>query len=234
MGISFAIPIDEAVRVSEQLRSGGKVIRGRIGVQIDQVAKDVAESIGLGKAQGAMVRSVESGSPAEKAGIEAGDIIVKFDGKPIDKFSDLPRIVGSTKPGNKSVVSVFRRGALHELTVVVAEVESDKVSAKVALPEEKAKASSAGKAFGLEVADLGAAQKKELGVKGGVRVEVAQDSAARSGLREGDVILAVANTEISSLKDFEAVMSKVDKSKPVNVLFRRGEWTQYAILRAAK
>jgi serine protease Do len=234
MGISFAIPIDEAVRVSDQLRGGGKVIRGRIGVQIDQVAKDVAESIGLGKAQGAMVRSVESGSPAEKAGIEAGDIIVKFDGKSIEKFSDLPRIVGTTKPGTKSAITVFRRGATRDLSVVVAEVEADKVSAKGAAVDEKNKTSSAGKAFGLEVSDLSSAQKKELGIKGGVKVEAAQDGAALAGLREGDVILAIANTEVGSVKDFESVMVKVDKTKPVSVLFRRGEWTQYAILRAVK
>ena len=105
MGISFAIPIDEAMRVSEQLRATGRVTRGRIGVQIGPVSKDVAESLGLGKQQGALVTGVEAGSPAEKAGVEAGDIITRFDGKPIDKVSDLPRMVGSTKPGSKSVVT---------------------------------------------------------------------------------------------------------------------------------
>ncbi len=234
MGISFAIPIDEAVRVSDQLRSAGKVIRGRIGVQIDQVAKDIAESIGLGKAQGAMVRSVEAGSPAEKAGVEAGDIIVKFDGKTIDKFSDLPRIVGDTKPGTKSSMTVFRRGTMRDLTVVVAELEADKVAAKEAATDEKGKSSSAGKAFGLAVSDLSGARKKELGLKGGVKVDQAQDAAEAAGLREGDVILAIANTEVSNVKDFEALMAKIDKSKAVSVLFRRGDWTQYGILRAAK
>ena len=97
MGISFAIPMDEAVRVSEQLRVSGRVTRGRIGVQIDQVTKEVAESIGLGKAQGALVRAVEPGAPADKAGVEAGDIIVKFEGKVVDKSSDLPRMVGAAR-----------------------------------------------------------------------------------------------------------------------------------------
>ncbi|NBT55627.1 MAG: Do family serine endopeptidase, partial [Betaproteobacteria bacterium] len=105
MGISFAIPMDEAVRVSEQLRVSGRVSRGRIGVQIDQVTKEVAESIGLGKAQGALVRAVEPGAPAEKAGVEAGDIIVKFEGKAVEKSSDLPRMVGSTKPGTRSALT---------------------------------------------------------------------------------------------------------------------------------
>ena len=118
-GISFAIPMDEASRVSDQLRASGKVTRGRIGVQIDQVSKDVAESIGLGRAQGALVRGVEAGAPADKAGIEAGDIITKFDGKAIEKSTDLPRLVGNVKPGTKSVVTVFRRGTSKDLSVVV-------------------------------------------------------------------------------------------------------------------
>lgn len=234
MGISFAIPIDEATRVSDQLRTGGKVTRGRIGVQIDQVSKEVAESIGLGKSIGALVRGVETGSPADKAGIEAGDIITKFDGKVIEKSSDLPRIVGSTKPGSKSTVTVFRRGASKDLVVVVAEVEPEKVAGRSAPKDPKPKASSAGQAYGLGVVDLTDAQKKELGLKGGVRVEVASDAAARAGLREGDVILAVANIEVANVKDFEAVLGKLDKSKAVNLLFRRGEWTQYAVIRPSK
>jgi serine protease Do len=120
-GISFAIPIDEAVRVSDQLRTSGRVTRGRIGVQIDQVSKEVAESIGLGSPRGALVRGVEPNSPAARAGVEPGDIILKFDGKDIDKSVDLPRLVGNTKPGSKSTLSVFRRGGQRELTVTVAE-----------------------------------------------------------------------------------------------------------------
>src|SRR6187551_2226693 len=140
MGISFAIPIDEAIRVSDALRSpAGRVSRGRIGVQIDQVTKDVAESIGLGKPQGALVRSVESGSPADKAGVEAGDIIVKFDGKPIERASDLPRQVGNTKPGSRSTMTVFRRGGSKDLAVTIAEFEPEKVVAKATAKEEKPK-----------------------------------------------------------------------------------------------
>jgi serine protease Do len=234
MGISFAIPMDEAVRVSDQLRASGKVSRGRIGVQIDQVSKEVAESIGLGKSAGAMVRGVEAGSPAEKAGIEAGDIITKFDGKAIEKSSDLPRIVGGTKPGSKSTVTVFRRGATKDLNVIVAEIEADKGVAKAPAREEKAKASSAGQAYGLGVVDLSEAQKKELGIKGGVKVEVVNDAAARAGLSEGDVILSVANVEVANVKDFESVLAKFDKTKALSVLFRRGEWTQYAVIRPLK
>ena len=124
--------------MSDQLRSTGRVTRGRIGVQIEQVSKEVAESIGLGKPQGALVRGVESGAPAEKAGIEAGDIITRFDGKQIEKSSDLPRLVGNVKPGTRAVVTVFRRGASKDLTVVIAEVEPEKPARRAAASEPKA------------------------------------------------------------------------------------------------
>ncbi len=231
MGISFAIPMDEAFRVSEQLRVSGRVSRGRIGVQIDRVTKEVAESIGLGKPQGALVRGVEPGSPAEKAGVEAGDIIVKFEGKVVEKSSDLPRMVGSTKPGTRSSLSVFRRGSQKELTVTIAELEADKPVAKAADKAEKPKASSAGQALGLAVSELTDAQKKELKLKGGVNVEATTDAAASAGIREGDVIVAVANVAITNVKEFESALAKLDKNKAVSVLLRRGEWAQYAVIR---
>ena len=234
MGISFAIPMDEAVRVSDQLRATGRVTRGRIGVQIDQVTKDVAESIGLGKPQGALVRGVESGSPAEKGGVEAGDIITKFDGKTIEKSSDLPRLVGNVKPGTRSTLTVFRRGGVKELSVVIAEIEPDKVARKTPDREEKPKATASAQVLGLTVSDLTDAQKKELKVKGGVKVDAAADGAARAGVREGDVIVAIANVEVASVKEFESAVAKIDKSKNVNLLFRRGEWAQYALIRPTR
>ncbi|WP_431313066.1 DegQ family serine endoprotease [Variovorax guangxiensis] len=237
MGISFSIPIDEAIRVSEQLRTSGRVSRGRIGVSIDEVTKDVAESIGLGKAQGALVRSVEAGSPGEKAGVEAGDIITKFDGKAIERPSDLPRLVGNTKPGTKSTLTVFRRGSARDLSVTVAEIEPDKPARAAAEREEpapKPSASAAAKSLGLAVSDLSDAQKKELKLRGGVKVEAATDAASRAGLKEGDVILAVGNIEVANLKEFDAAVGKADRSKPVSVLFRRGEWAQYALIRPAR
>ena len=234
-GISFAIPIDEAVRVSDQLKSSGRVTRGRIGVQIDQVSKEVAESIGLGQARGALVRGVEPNSPAAKAGVEPGDIILKFDGQTIDKSVDLPRLVGNTKPGSKSTLTVFRRGGQRDLTVTVAELEADRPQQRAAAPEPtKPQASAAAQSLGLTLAELNAAQKKELDLKSGVRVVSADGAAARAGLREGDVIVAVANTEVGSVKEFEAALARLDKTRPVNVLFRRGEWAQYAVIRPAR
>ena len=235
MGIAFAIPVDEAVRVSDQLRASGRVTRGRIGVQINQVTKEVAESLGLAKAQGALVRGVESGSPAEKAGVEAGDIITRFDGKTVEKASDLPRFVGSVKPGTRTSFTVFRRGANKDLSVVIGESEPEKVAArKSSEREEKSRPSAAAQLLGLSVSELGDALKKELKIKGGVKVDAATESGARAGLREGDVITQVANQEVLSVKDFDAVVARLDKSKPVSVLFRRGEWAQYALIRPSR
>lgn len=231
MGISFAIPMDEAIRVSEQLRTSGRVSRGRIGVQIDQVTKDVAEAIGMGKPAGALVRGVEAGSPADKAGIEAGDIIVKFDGKAIERHNDLPRLVGNIKPGTRSTLTVLRRGSSKDLMVTIGEVEADKVAQKASEPEEKPKASAAAQALGLTVSEITEAQKKELKIKGGVKVDAVTDAAQRAGIREGDVVTAVANAEVNNMKDFEAALSKADRTKPINILFRRGDWVQYAVIR---
>ena len=231
MGISFAIPMDEASRVSDQLRANGRVTRGRIGVQIDQVTKEVAESIGLGKPQGALIRGVEEGSPAEKAGIEAGDIITRFDGKAIEKASDLPRLVGNTKPGSRVGLTVFRRGANKDLSITVAEVQPEKTVAQKNQEERK---SNAAAPLGLVVGELTDAQKRELRVRGGVRIESVAEPASRSGVREGDVILAIANAEVLTVRDFETILSRVDKSRPVSVLIRRGEVAQYVLIRPSR
>ncbi len=233
MGISFAIPIDEAVRVSEQLRSTGKVQRGRLGVQIDQVSKEVAESLGLAKAQGALVRGVEQGSPAEKAGLEPGDIILKFDGKTIDKSTDLPRMVGNTKPGTRSNLQLWRRGSLQELPITVGEFEADKPVKKASAPE-KVPATTVAQVLGLTVADLTDAQKKELKLRGGVRVDAVAEPASRAGIQEGDVILALANIETPNVQTLEALAAKLDRSKAVSLLIRRGEWAQYTLIRPAR
>ena len=235
MGISFAIPMDEAMRVSEQLRASGRVTRGRIGVQIAEVTREVAESIGLGKAQGALVRNVESGSPAEKAGIEAGDIITRFDGRTIDKASDLPRMVGNAKPGSRGAITVFRRGQARDLTITVAELEPEQVARKPApRASEAPKPAGAAQAMGITVTELTDAQRRELKIKRGVRVEAAADAGARAGLREGDVILAVANIDVGNVREFEAAVAKADRSKPVNMLVQRGELVQYVLVRPAR
>ena len=232
MGISFAIPIDEAMRVSDQLRANGRVIRGRIGVQIAPVTKEVSESIGLGKPAGALVQSVESGGPADKAGVEAGDIITRVDGKVVEKSGDLPRLIGATKPGSKATLQVFRRGATRDLTVTVAEFEADRPTRRA--QAEPGNAPALKNALGIAASDLSEAQKRELNLKGGVRVESVEGAAARAGLREGDVILSVGNTEVADMKQFAAAVAKVEGARAVSVLVRRGEWVNYLVIRPGR
>jgi serine protease Do len=232
MGISFAIPIDEASRVADQLRTNGRVIRGRIGVQIAPVTKEVAESIGLGKPGGALVQSVESGGPADKAGVEAGDIITRVDGKVVEKQGDLPRIIGGMKPGTKATVQVFRRGTTRDFAVTVGEFEADRPAKRA--QAEPTPAPVAKNALGISASDLSEAQKKELKLKSGVRVDAVDGAAARAGLREGDVILSIDNTEVTDAKQFAALSAKVEKSRAVSVLVRRGEWVNYLVIRPAR
>lgn len=224
-GISFSIPIDEAMRVADQLRTSGRVVRGRIGVMIAEVTREVAESIGLGKPQGAMVRAVEPSSPAEKAGLEAGDIIVKLDGKPLEKSSDLQRGISAIKPGTKVTLQVFRRGVFKDVPVTVGEFEPEKPTT----PDGEGAAPSRN-ILGLTVDDLSDAQKRDLRLKNGVQVVKAEGPSAKSGLREGDVVLTIENTEIRDAKQFAAVVAKLDKKQRVTLLVRRGDWVNYVIV----
>ena len=230
MGISFAIPIDEAIRGSDQLRTSGRVIRGRIGVTIAPVTKEVAEAIGLGKPAGALVQGVEAGLPADKAGVEAGDIITKVDGKAVEKSGDLPRLIGAAKPGAKTSLQLFRRGQYRDVAVTVVEFEPDRPR-KVAQAAEPTPVPQAKTALGVAVADLTEAQRKELKLRGGVRVESVDGPAARAGLREGDIIVTLDNADVTDAKQFNAQVAKLDKSKAVSVMVRRGDWTNYVVIR---
>jgi serine protease Do len=224
MGISFAIPMDEAMRVSNQLKASGKVSRGRIGVAIAEVSKEVAESLGLPKARGALVRNVEAGAPADKAGVEAGDVILSFDGRLIDKSSDLPRIVGDTKAGTKAEMQVWRKGAQKELSVTVADLEpAEKVVAKKADPETPPNNKNS---FKVAVGELTEAKRRELGIKSGVEIQNLTDGPlSKAGARVGDVIVRVADVDISTVKQFENAVKALPKNKSVAVFIRRANST---------
>jgi len=228
-GISFAIPIDEAMRVQEQLRTAGRVIRGRIGVTIGTVSREVAEAIGLGKPQGALVTAVDPDGPAAKAGVEAGDVVLRFDNKAIDSQSDLPRTVGGTKPGTKSTMTVWRKGAQRELSVTVAEMAQEPQAARRG--ETPPRPSVPANALGLTVSDLAADKLKELGVKGAVQVDAVDGPAASAGLRAGDLILAMNNVDVVNAKQFNDQVAKLDRKKNVALLVRRGDATQFVIVR---
>jgi serine protease Do len=220
MGLSFAIPIDVANDIVQQLKSVGRVIRGRIGVVIQPLTKELADSFGLQKPQGALVSSVEKGGPAEKAGVEAGDVILRFDGKVVNSSEDLPRIVGSTKPGNRVTMQVWRSKASRDVQVTVAELQED----RTAQQKRGAKPQPATPGVqGMSVVDLTDAQRKELKVEsGGVFVNDAQGAAARAGIRKGDVILAVNNQDVKSVEHLRELMSGVEKGRIVALLIRRG------------
>ncbi|MEM5342342.1 DegQ family serine endoprotease [Paraburkholderia azotifigens] len=230
MGISFAIPIDEAMRVADQLKTTGKVTRGRIAVAIGEVTKDVADSLGLPKAQGALVSSVEPGGPADKAGVQPGDIILKFNGHNVDTATDLPRMVGDTKPGTKATITLWRKGQTRELPVTVAEMQPEKTAKadQKKAPTPKPRASNA---LGVAVSDIPAEQMKSLKLHNGVQVDAVDGPAARVGLQRGDIILRVGDTDITSAKQFEEVTAHLDASKMVALLVRRGENTQFVPVR---
>jgi serine protease Do len=229
-GISFAIPIDEAMNVQQQLRTTGRVIRGRIGVGIESVSKEVAEAIGLGAPpRGALVNSVEKDGPAAKAGVEAGDVILRFDGRAIERSSDLPRIVGGTKPGTSSTLIVFRKGAQRDLKVQVAEMPQDRP--RNARASETPKPAAPANALGLGVSDVSPDKLKELGIKGGVQVDAVDGLAAAAGLRTGDIITQMNSSEVQNARQFNEAVGKLDPKKDVAVLVRRGEASRFVIIR---
>lgn len=228
MGISFAIPIDEAMRVTEQLKATGKVTRGRIAVAIGDVTKEVADSLGLGRARGALVGSVEPGGPAEKAGIEAGDIILKFNGRDIEKASDLPRMVGDIKPGTRVPLQLWRKGATREVSITVAELDGD---AKVKTRgngsrDDSTPPAAKPNALGLIVNEIPDAKLKELKIKSGVEVEQSDGPAMRAGIRPGDIILRLGDSDVTSPKQFNELVKGLDKAKIAAVFVRRGDATQ--------
>jgi serine protease Do len=236
MGISFAIPIDEAMRVADSLRTLGRVVRGRIGVSIGNVSKDVAESIGLARAAGALVNGVERDGPAEKAGVEAGDIITRVDGKAIETSSDLRLAISNVKPGNKATLSIYRQGKPRDVGVTVGELDAPEAaaSARAATPAKPDSDAAARSPVGVAVVDLTDTQKRELKVKGGVRVESVEGAGARAGLRAGDIVLTVDNQEVGSSQQFNAIVGKLDRAKSVAMLVRRGEATTFLVIRPGR
>jgi serine protease Do len=225
MGLSFAIPIDVANDVAQQLRTSGKVSRGRIGVVIQPVTKELADGFGLPRPQGALVNSVEKGGPAEKAGVEPGDVILRFDGKAVASSEDLPRMVGATKPGSKVTIQLWRNKTSRDVQVVIVEIQDDR-SARQARRGSKPPAAAPSQ-NGLTLSDLADTQRGELKISGGVLVENAQGASARAGIRRGDVILAVNNQDVKSVEHFNQMMGQFDKGRIVALLIRRGSNSLY-------
>lgn len=216
-GLSFAIPIDVAMKVEQQLLDHGKVSRGRLGITVQEVTSDLAESFGMEKPEGALVSAVEQGSPAEKAGIEAGDVIVKFVGTAITRSGELPPLVSDVQPGTRVTVSVWRKGKIKEMSISVGEIPSDSNRVAVAAGDK-------GK-LGLVVRPLTPAERSETKVASGLVVErVSPGPAEKAGLRPGDVILSVNGEMVS---DAEQLRSQANTSGKHALRILRGNRTLF-------
>jgi len=229
MGLSFAIPIDVALDVQRQLRDKGRVSRGRIGVVIQEVTKDLSTSFGLDRPRGALVNTVEKGSPAARAGIEATDIILTFDGRPVESSIDLPRIVAATRPGSQVPLEVWRKGATKRLTITVAELKEDSVAAAETPPAPKP-AEAAANRLGIVVTELSAAQGKELGLTHGLVVTEVRPE-ARAEVRPGDVLLTLVHSgkqsPLKSVGQLNALLDGLDKNAVITLQVRRGNSTAF-------
>ncbi|KAF4533725.1 hypothetical protein B566_EDAN005775 [Ephemera danica] len=233
MGVSFAIPIDVAMEIQSQLRTSGKVSRGRLGVVIQEVSKDLAESLGLSKPMGAVVNAVEKGGPAEKGGIEPGDVILKFDGRPINASGDLPRLVGATKPGTRSVAQVWRKGTTRDITLTVGEMPDEKQA--TARQQRGGKApEQATNRLGLVVSELSGEQKRDLKMNSGLFIEDVRGSISRD-IKSGDVIVALiskgATTELRTVDQFNKLLNQFEKGSNVTLLIRRGEMQTFVTIK---
>ena len=221
MGVSFAIPIDLAMNIADQLKAHGKVTRGQLGIRIQPISGELAKSFGLSDAKGALIAGVDSDSAAARAGLKAGDVIVEYDGKKVEEFSALPPLVGATKPGAKATVVFLRDGKEQKTTVSVGEAPSEKLAQANAGKGEARKMSS----LGLSVSELDARERKALGIDGGVKVERAQGPAAKSGIRAGDVIVGVNGARITGTDDLGKTLEQAPKGAPLALLVKRGDST---------
>jgi serine protease Do len=203
MGISFAIPIDVAMKVKDQLQKYGKVSRGRLGVSIQGLDADLAQNFGLDKPAGALIANVESGSPAEKAGLLSGDVVLGVNGQKVTDSADLPRIIGDQKPGSVVRLSIWRERKARDINVTLGEQISEKTLA--ASPERKGSDNASGK-LGLTGRALTPQEASRLGVPGGVLVEGASGPSAKAGLQAGDVILGINNQAITSVEQFRKLL----------------------------
>jgi serine protease Do len=225
MGLSFAIPIDVALEVADQLKIHGKVSRGRLGVVIQEVTAELAKSFGLARPAGALIADVEQGSPADKAGLEASDIVLKFGGRTVESSIDLPRMVGATRPGTKVPLEIWRKGKAQTVTVTVGELPEETVGA-----EQPRKSAKRADRAGFVLSDLSPSQKKALDIDQGVYVEETQGAAARVGIRRGDVILAVNNQQVNSVERFAEILANTKKGQVIALLVKRGKTSTYVPL----
>ncbi len=231
MGVSFAIPMDVAMNVAQQLKSTGKVSRGQIGVSVGAVSSDVVKGFNLPDTRGALVNDVLAGSPAEKAGIEPGDVIRSVDGTPIDDSSDLPPVIGAMAPGATAKLAILRNGKPLERNVTLTRLdETDTAGNQRRVAPREPAAARAENRLGLVGEDIDAAQRRELGLKAGEGVALARiegKAGRKAGLRPGDIVLRVGTTPVGSVAALERELGKVRDDQTAMLLVRRGAATQF-------
>lgn len=230
MGLSFAIPINVATEIADQLKESGKISRGRIGVIIQEMTAELAESFDLSETNGALIVSIQKDGPADKAGIEIGDVILNFDGVDVASSSDLPRMVGNTKPNTKVLMKVLRSGEIKKVSIVVGEMQDDETSAS-SNEQDKPIVDSANR-IGLVLSELTAKKKKELDVNNGLLVDdIKPGVASRAGIRAGDVILGFNNKEMKTVRQFNLQLSKVEDGRNIALLIKRNELTTFITMK---
>lgn len=228
MGLSFAIPIDVAMDVADQLKNNGRVVRGWLGIAIQEVTEELTEALGLKDKSGALVAAVNKGAPAGKAGIEAGDVILKFNKKVIETSSDLPKYVRLTKPNNIVPVEIWRNGKTKILKVKIGEMPSDTMQASSKKPIKE----SANR-IGLVLKEATTKDKKMLDGRNGLVVMKASGPAVSSQIRDGDIILALNNTPVSSVRAFNREINKTPKGKTIALLIYRNGDTLFVPVKVA-
>lgn len=229
MGISLAIPIDEAMSVVDQLKTHGKVTRGRIGVQITNVSEEVASALGLKSSKGALVSQVEKDGPAAKAGIRNGDVILSFDGKEISQMSDLPRIVGAVKPGTKVDVELWRKGKAVKVNAKVAELTTGSATIKPA-----AEVTNEADRLGLQVEALTDEELKELGINSGVKVTYVTKPATSAGIVEGDVVTQINDSDDLDISAYKRIVKSLSADENAALLIVRGNNAQWVLVKPTK
>jgi serine protease Do len=220
MGLSFAIPIEMAVDVANQIKETGSVSRGWLGVLIQEVTRELAESFGMDNPHGALVAKVLDDSPAAEAGLQVGDVIVEFNGKKVMRSSGLPPLVGRAKVGESSRVTVIRDKKRRSIGVVIAQLPSA-ITQAAFTPEDSP--ASEDSALGMKVEELGSEARKRLKVEAGVQVTEVDESgpASDAGIQKGDVITMIDNREVESIDDFEKITDDLKAGKSVALLVQR-------------
>jgi serine protease Do len=216
MGLSFAIPIDVAIRVADQLRAQGRVIRGRLGVRIQEVTPELAVAFKLQRAAGGLVVAVEKPSPAEAAGLLPGDVILKVDGTSLAGSSDLVRLIAATPPGTTIKLEAWRHGKTREVSVTVGELVAERLRAKPELAE------TGPNRLGLVLTELTPSQGSRLGIDGGLLVRSVNGPALKAGIQEADVIVAVNDTRTERIADLDKVLAQTPPGGTVALLISRG------------